>query len=162
MPDLDLIGGKELLAILKGLENKTQLIVLKRVLSDTAQKTFVKELRRITPVRSGKLKRSMGKVTGKSRSVATIFAGPRMSGNRDKLGHKGFIANILEHAKPGRRLPKGKALATPWGMRSSVGPIQKRTDFKGTILRTVRTAEEHTFKSIRTILNREIRKHARR
>lgn len=161
--DITLIGDKELLRIIRGLEQKTQQKVLKKVLSDTAQKTFVKELRKEAPVRSGKLKASMGKVAGRSKSKATVFAGPRMR-HRDRTGrYSGWVANILENAKTGRRVPKeAQALATPFGFFKSVKPIARRTDFKGVIQSTIRMAEDHTFKSIRTILNREIKKHAKR
>ena len=157
---LHLEGPDALFKIIRGLEVNTQHKILIRVLNDTAQKTFIKALRREAPVRTGKLRRSMGRVTGKSRRVATIFAGPR-TGGRDER-HEGWVANILEHAKSGKRYPKGRILATPWGPRRSVGPIRKRTNFKGVILGTVRQAESHMFKSIRTIMEREIQKYARR
>ena len=154
---LHLEGPDALFKIIRGLEAKTQHKILIRVLNDTAQKTFVRNLKIASPVVYGTLRRSMGRVTGKSRRVATVFAGPRMGG-----AHKGWVANILEHAKSGKRYPKGKFLATPWGPRRSVGPIRKRTNFKGVILGTIRQAEAHMFKSIRTIMEREIRKYARR
>lgn len=153
-----LIGDEDLLKIIHGLEAKTQHKVLKKVVSDVAQKTFVRELRKVTPVRTGILKRSMGKVMGRSKRNATVFAGPRMGG-----AYKGYVANILDNAKPQRRYPlKGKALKMGNKFFTSVGPIQKKTDFKGTLLRTERMAEEHQFKSIRTIMEREIKRFAKR
>jgi len=156
--DIRLVGDEQLLQIIRGLDVKTQHVVLKRVLRDTAQKTFVRALRRESPVRTGNLKRSMGHVTGKNRRVATVFAGPRMGGS-----HKGYVANILDHAKDNRRFPK-EAKALRWNGRyyKSVGPIRKKTNFKQVILNTIPEAQEHQFKAIRTIIEREIRKYAKR
>ena len=155
--DIKLVGDTELLAALKELDYKTQQKFLKRILNDTATKTFVKRLRIASPERTGNLKKSMGKVTGKSRRVATVFAGPRMGGS-----HKGHVANILEHAKTGRRFPK-KGVAMKIGDKfvKSVGPITRKTNFKQVILNTVSEAEGHMSKSVRTIIERVIRKHAR-
>jgi len=156
--DITLIGDKELLQIIHGLDQKTQHVVLKKVLRDTAQKTFVKALRGVSPVRTGNLKRSMGHVSGKSQRVATVFAGPRMGG-----GHKGYVANILDHAKDNRRYPKnGKALKIGDRFYKSVGPIQKKTNFKQTIIQTIPQAIEYQFKALRTIMEREIKRFARR
>ena len=154
---IDLIGDEELLKIIHVLEVKTQHKVLKKVVGDVAQKTYVKELRKATPVKSGNLRRSMGKVAGKSKKNATVFAGPRMGG-----AHKGWVANILEHAKDKRRVPKGQSLVWRGFHFKSVGPIKKRTHFKRTLLSTERLANEHMFKSIRTIMEREIKKFAKR
>lgn len=162
MNDITLIGDTELLAALKELDYKTQQKYLKRILNDTAQKTFVKELRRASPVRTGNLKRSMGKKTGKSRRVATVFAGPRMSHKREKSQYSGWVANILDNAKPGRRYPKNKkAMTINGGFAKSVGPITKKTNFKGVIIRTLKPAERHIAKSVRTIIERTVRKHVR-
>jgi len=161
MSDIKLIGDKELLAALKDLDYKTQQKFLKRILNDTAQKTFVKKLRQASPVRTGNLRKSMGKVAGRSRRVATVFAGPRMSRGKDKATHSGYVANILENAKPGRRYPKGQALKIGGSFAKSVGPIRKKTNFKGVILNTLKEAESHMAKSIRTIIERTVRKHVR-
>lgn len=167
---INLVGDEELLQILNGLDYRTQQIELKKVLRDTATKTFVKQLRREAPKgRTGNLRRSMGHVTGKSRKVATVFAGPRMSHNRRSksgemiMGHKGWVANILENAKMSRRKPlKGRTMVWAGRHFTSVAPISKKTDFKGTILRTIREAEDYKFKAMRTIFQREINKFKKR
>jgi len=153
--NIKLVGDVELLAALKDLDYKTQHRFLKRVLNDAANKTIVKNLKQVTPVRTGNLKRSMGVVQGKSRRTATVFAGPRSSRIRDKAQYSGYVANILENAKPGRRYPKkGTALKMGDKFFTSVGPITKKTNFKATIQGSLRQAEEHMTKSIRTIIER--------
>ena len=156
--DITLVGDEELQKILKQLDYKTQHKFLKRVVNDAGQKTVVKDLKRDSPRgETGNLRRSMGTVRGKSRRNATVFAGPRMGGK-----HKGWVANILENAKPNRRYPKNaKALKIGDNYVKSVGPIKKKTTFRQTIKAAMPAAERHMIKSVRTILEREIRKYKR-
>lgn len=156
---LKLTGDKELLQVLRNLDNKTQHKFLKRVVGDAAQKTVVKNLKRESPVKRGNLRRAMGKVMGKSKRVATVFAGPRRSHRNDKADHSGWVANILEHAKDGRRFPKnGQAMKIGNNFVKSVGPIRKKTNFRGVIINSMREAEDHMAKSVRTIIERAVRK----
>lgn len=152
--DIKLVGDQELMKVLTNLEYKTQHKVLKRVVGDAAQKTMVGPIRSVTPVRSGTLKSSVGKKAGKSKRSAVVFAGPLMGGK-----HKGYVANILEHGKGTKRTPKNsKALSTPWGPRMSVAGIKAKPFVRPTILANLKNAENHIFKSIRTIMEREMKK----
>ena len=172
--DINLIGDKELKAILDGLDSRTQLIELKKILRATATATFVKALRAASPVRTGRLKASMGHVTGKNRRVATVFAGPRMSHKRNKNfnrreGYQGWVANILENAKDDDRYPKNSVAFKPFTGTAAgaeffkkVGPIRRKTNFTGVILRTVRTAIDYETTAIRKVFTSEIKRHARR
>jgi hypothetical protein len=170
--NIDLIGDEELLRALGNLDQKTQQKELKRILRDTATQTFVKRLRQAAPP-SQTLKKSYGHVTGKSRRVATIFAGPRMSlkkafgeGNQ---GYKGWLANIIEFNKFQPRYP-GRTRAgrmkkrpkTPMGVRKHSGvfpwgPFQVRT-----ILNTVRQAEAYQATAVRKLIIKEFKKYAKR
>ena len=166
---IDLIGDEDLLRALNNLNYVTQHKVLKKILSDTATKTFVKELKRESPVGpTGNLRRSMGKKTGKSRRVATVFAGPRMSHSREKTNYSGWLANIIEFNKfqdryPGkdRRGVKKKRPRTPHGIRVHSGVFPLKPFVIKTILRTVRVAEDHIIKSVRTVIEREWKKHVK-
>jgi len=153
--DIKLIGDEELMRVLYNLEYKTQHKVLKKIVRDAGQKTMVRELKQRTPVGpTGNLKRSMGIVQGRSKRSAVAFAGPRMSST-----YKGYIANILEHSKGQRRYPKStKALMTPWGPRKSVGPLRRQVFVRPSLISQLRPAELHIIKSLRTIMEREMRK----
>jgi HK97 gp10 family phage protein len=87
--DIKLVGDNELLSVLKELDYKTQQRVLKRVVSDAAN-IYVKAIKAVIPVRRttrvasgekwhppGTGKKSPYKKMGKSKSVATVFVGPR-------------------------------------------------------------------------------------
>lgn len=163
--NIDLIGDKELLNVLNGLEYRTQQKFLKKVVRDSA-KPMVTEIRNRTPVGkrvsgssfsvlpTGNLKKSIGTKDGRSKKSAVVFVGPRIGGK-----HKGNIANILEHAKGSRRVPKsGQFLKTPWGPRRSVAPIKRVVFVRPSILKTLKTVENGMFKSIRTIMLREMKK----
>jgi hypothetical protein len=153
--DIKLIGDKELIEALRELDFKTQHRFLKGLLTDSANKTIVKNLRQASPVRTGNLRRSMGVIQGKSKKTATVFAGPRMSSRRDKSEYSGWVANILENAKPGRRYPKnGVAMKIGDNFVKSVGPITKKTNFKATINNSLKQAEDHLMKSVRTVIER--------
>jgi len=119
--DIELLGDEELMRVLKRLPEKVGRKVLSRVQSDAAN-PMVKEIRANAPVgKTRNLRKSIGKVKGRSRRSPVLFVGPRTGGGA-KTTHKGFIANILENSKGQRRTPKGQYLATPWGPRKSVGP----------------------------------------
>jgi hypothetical protein len=152
MNEIQLIGDKELMRALTQLDYSTQHKVLKKVVNDTAQQTIVKPLRAASPVgNTGNLRKSMGTKAGKSFRNAVVFAGPRMGGS-----HKGYIANILEHGKNEKRVPKkAKALATPWGPRRSVAGVRARPFVRPTIERNIPNAERHMAVSIRKIIQRE-------
>ena len=152
MSEIRLIGDKELMQALTQLEYKTQHRVLKKVVNDTARETIVKPLQNASPVgNTGNLRKSMGTKAGRSRKNAVVFAGPRMGGS-----HKGYIANILEHGKDEKRVPKrARALATPWGPRRSVAGVKARPFVRPTIERNLPNAERHLATSIRKIIERE-------
>ena len=169
--NIGLIGGKELLRALENLDYSTQHKELKKILRDTATQTFVKRLKQAAPP-SQTLKKSFGHVTGKSRRVATIFAGPRMSLKKAREGdegYKGWLANIIEFNKfqnryPGKRRGGGlkKRPKTPMGVRrhSGVfpwGPFQIRT-----ILNTIRYAEDYQIKAVRKLILKEWKKYTKR
>ncbi len=162
--DISMVGDKELQSMIKELDYRTQHALLKRILRDTSTKTYVKELRNASPVKSGNLRRSFGNVTGKSRRVATIFAGPRMGGS-----HKGYVANIIEYNKGEVRYPKEdrkgnkkkKRPSTPLGVRVHSGVMPKRPFIRKTLERITPIAERHLVKSVRTIIQRTANKWAK-
>lgn len=171
--DIKLVGDEELNQVLTNLDYKTQHKVLKRVVNDAAQKTIVKAVKAAAPVGkgvkgtqfssigTGNLKRSIGTVSGKSKRSAVVFAGPRTKSKYQKRTstNMGFVANIIEHGKNKRRVPTtAKALSTPWGPRKSVKGIPARPFVKPNILSQLKPAENHIFKSIRTIMEREMKK----
>jgi len=151
--NITLVGDEELMKVLTNLDYKTQHKVLKRITKDTAQKTLVGPLRQASPYRTGTLRASMGSLSGKSKRTAVAFAGPRMGGK-----HKGYVANILEHSKGMKRIPKGAALNTPWGPRKSVKGFRKIVFVVPTLKRHLKDAENYFTKSIRTIMEREMKK----
>lgn len=169
--DISLIGDDELLKALEALDYRTQHLELKKLLRDTATQTFVKRLRQDAPP-SQTLKKSMGHVTGKSRRVATVFAGPRMSHGATragKEGYRGWLANIIEFNKFQPRYPsedrfgrKKKRPKTPMGVRRHSGVFPWRPFAIQSILRTVREAEAYEFKAIRKLILKEWNKYAKR
>jgi len=162
------------------LDYKTRHNVLKRILRDTARKVYVRPLKAsVRHSRTGRLKASMGTITGKSKQVATIFAGPRMSTVGKRQGFQGWVANILEYAKPGQRTSKtkGKSMGPmSWGggrwapgrapgggpktvgaaFYKAVAPIRpsRKTHFRRVILRNMKRAETETFLSIQRIVKK--------
>ena len=161
--DLTLIGDEELIKALEGLDYRTQQNSLKRILRDTATQTFVKSLRQDAPA-SQTLKKSMGHVTGKSRRVATVFAGPRMGGQ-----HKGWLANIIEFNKfkpryPGRdrRGVQKKRPKTPMGVRRHSGVFPWRPFVVQSILRTIPAAKAYEMKAVRKLITKEWNKYVKR
>ena len=162
--DIKLVGDNELIEALRALDYATQQRELKKILKDSGNQTIVKALQRASPVRTGTLRRSMGTIMGKSRSKATVFVGPRMSHTKTRQGsdqYSGWVANILENAKPGRRYPeKSKAFKPFFGSASgpgfvkSVGPIRNRTHFTYAITSNLMAAELHITKSVRTVITR--------
>lgn len=160
--DISLVGDEELLRTLQQLDYKLQQRVLKKVLSDAARNTIVKELKRESPVGStGNLQRSMGVVPGKSKKNAVVFAGPRMGGN-----NKGYVANIIEHSKEQYRVNKPdtgkKAMVTPWGgIYRRVKPMKKRVFVKPAIEGQLQNALNHIIKSTRKIIERAIKRQSK-
>lgn len=157
--DITLLGDEELHQILNGLNYQTQHKFLKRVVRDTAQKTMVRPLRDASPRRTGGLQKSMGVVSGRSKRNAVAFAGPRMGGQ-----HKGYIANIIEFNKGELRYPTKRnpnRPKTPYGVRVHSGRMNtlKKGYIAATIKQNLKAAEDHIAKSIRTIIEREIRKY---
>lgn len=156
--DIKLIGDAELLAAFKELDYKTQHSAMKRVLNDTAMKTFVKELRRQAPVKTGTFRKSIGTKFGKSKSVATVFAGARMGD-----GYKGYLANIIEGnkgqpRKPGFDKKTGEMRKRPrlpdGGIRKHSGIFPVRPFIRRTIETNVNPAQQHVMKSMRTIIEK--------
>ena len=162
--DIKLIGDNELAEALRALDFATQQRELKKILRETSNKTILPALRLATPVRTGNLRRSMGNVSGRSKRNATVFVGPRMSHGRSRsgsTGYSGWVANILENAKDGRRYPKkGKAFkpffgsASGAGFVTSVGPIRKKTHLTFAIQSNLQSAELYITKATRTVIER--------
>ena len=168
--DLKLVGDDELLAALRGLDYKTQHKQLKRILRDTSQKTVVKRLRQNSP-KSSRLKKSFGTVTGKSRSVATVFAGPRIptQGGAKTTTNQGYLANIIEFNKFQLRYPG----VTRWGqprkrprlpdgsVRRHSGVFRWRPFIRRTLLLSLHEASNYQAKAIRNLITKEWNKHKR-
>lgn len=153
--DVELLGDEELLRVLRGLPEKVGTKVMRRVMNDSAN-PMVKEIRNNAPVGpTGNLRRSIGKVAGKSRRSVVLFVGPRTGGGK-KTKHKGFIANILEHSKEQPRYPKtARFLSTPWGPRRYVGPMKRNVFVRPAIERTLRVVEKGFIGSLRKIIIKE-------
>lgn len=143
------------------LEGRVQIKNMKKILRTTAKKVYMQPLKSNSPSKSGKLRRSFGTVTGKSRYQATMFIGPRVPrgyrnmSDEEKAATKygGWVANILEYAKPGRRFPKNATvLKTPWGYRKSVGPIRKRTRFRAIMQSLSRKALDTNASELKKLL----------
>ncbi|MBG7617398.1 MAG: hypothetical protein IZT57_03395, partial [Chloroflexi bacterium] len=115
---ISLLGDEDLMKALQALDYATQQKFLKSILRDTSTKTVVPFVRRFTPQgQTGNLKKSIGHVTGKSKKVATVFVGPRMSHNKSRegeVGYKGWVANILEFAKNTDRTPEKSEAFKPF------------------------------------------------
>lgn len=164
--NINLVGDQELMNALTSLEYKTQHKFLKRIVKDTATKTIAKALKQASPSQSGNLKRSMGAVSGKSKKSAFAFAGPRMAGRFQKQTstNAGWIANIIEHNKGQKRYPKPdprgrhvKRPKTPHGVRkhSGIMPTTHKGYIRRTILGTLRQAEGHLLRSVKTVILRD-------
>ena len=154
---IDLIGDKELHQVLTGLDYKVQQKFLKKVVSDAARQTVVKELKADSPKKTGNLRRSMGVTMGRSKKNAVAFAGPRMGGK-----WTGYIANVIEFNKGNVRYPgpRGKRPSTPMGVRLHSGRMP--TTYKGFVTRAIksqlRNAENHITSSLRRVMVKEMRK----
>jgi len=157
--DIKLIGDKDLLKILNGLDDKVKPKVLKKVLSDSAS-IYVKEAKKKIPVRKTKIappssgkrkaakktywhpaglgKKSPMKKYGKSKTP-TVFVGP-------KAGEKGtrtdtFYLRFWEEGT--------KKMAGRWGFRNTYNENR-------------RNVENNIFNSMRKIIEREIKRFAKR
>ena len=145
-----LVNAQDFYKMVDKVEGRTQVTNLRKVLRNTAKKVYIPSLKSASPKGdTGKLRASWGTITGKSRYQATMFVGPRvprgyrlMSDEKKKAQkYGGWVSNILEFAKTGRRYPKnGKFLKTPWGPRTSVGPIKRRTRFRAIMKSKSKTA----------------------
>jgi hypothetical protein len=91
--DIKLLGERELMDVLTGLEYKVQHRVLKKVVNDAAN-VLVKPTRAVIPIRKTKMqpsgqkwhppgtgKKSIGKKAGRSTKNAVVFVGPRTKTN---------------------------------------------------------------------------------
>ena len=104
---------------IKDLIQRTDVTQLRGVLRKTGTKVIVPALGANMTVNSTNLRKSFGNVTGKSKSVATVFVGPRMDHDHNarrttpmgKINvviaarYKGFLANIIENNKFRPRYP---------------------------------------------------------
>lgn len=110
----------------KNLEKEFDLTQSRSILRKASTKTIVKGLRSNMTVRSSRLRKSFGNVTGKSKKQAIIFAGARLGGgSRERrttrstpMGripvvraaipdkHFGHLANIIEHNTFRPRYPR--------------------------------------------------------
>lgn len=167
--DITLVGDKELLRTLENLDYATQHKYLKAILRNTSAKTVVPFVRQATPRgQTGNLRKSIGTITGKSKSTATVFVGPRLSHKKSREGNDGYsgwVANILEFAKPHDRVPKDAKAFKPFfgtaagpGFVRKVGPIKKKTNLTWAITSRLNPAEIHMTKSIRTVIERTWKK----
>lgn len=146
--DVKLIGDKELMKVLAGLEFKLQQKTLKKVVGNAAQ-TLVRPLRNEIPKRttglvqgknskwhpSGLGKKSIGKKVGRSKRSAVYFVGP-----------KG---------------PKGDYLRDPWYLKFwEFGAYGKNRNMKITRFfeRNLKNTGAMMIKSIRVIMEREMKK----
>ena len=156
------VGDEDLLKTLQNLDFKLQHKTLKKIVANTAQKIVVRQLRADTPKRNtGNLKRSIGKISGKSKRSAVYFVGPRMShrgGGVQRSGgsrYSGWLANIIEHNKGGVRKTK----------KGATRGIMPNT-YKGWIARSyaksLPIAGPYLTTSIRTIMEREMKRYAKR
>lgn len=156
--NLDLVGDKELLKIISALEVKTQHKVLKKVVSDAAN-VYVKEAKSVIPRRTTKLypppvrpgrtrgswhppgtgKKSPMKKVGKSKKSATYFVGPR-TGTGDRRTDAWYL-KFWEH---------GSSKMT--GAHKLIAAYKRKTE----------KATDVMFKSMRKIMEREIKKYAKR
>ena len=154
---MKLLGDRELLKILKGLDKKTGYKITKRVLSDSAN-IYVKAAKANVPVRRTKLvpppvkpgkkrgqwhppgtgKKSPTKKMGRNRKSPTIFVGPRTGGDRRK------DAWYLKFWERGTSKMSGR-----WG-------------FKRAYVQNEKKVENNIFNSMRKIFEKEIHKHAKR
>ena len=164
--EIKLFGDEELLAAFKELDYKTQHSGMKRVLNDVAMKTFVRELRREAPVRTGTFRKSIGTKPGKSKSVAVVFAGARIGD-----GYKGYLANIIEFnkgqpRKPGFDKKTGQMRKRPMlpdgGIRKHSGVFPVRPFIRRTIELNVNPAQQMVMKSMRTIIEKSWNSKVRR
>ena len=147
------------------LEGRVQMTEMKKILRNTARKIYIPALKSASPGK-GKLKASWGTVTGKHRTTATIFIGPRVPRGYNKMSddekraakYGGWVANILDFAKPHRRYQnmdnKSGLLRTPWGVRTSVGPIKKKTRFRIIMRMKALRALAHTERELKKLLER--------
>ncbi len=163
--DIKLIGDDELLGVLRNLDYATQQKYLKAILRDTSVKTVKPFVKQATPRgQTGNLRKSIGEVTGKSKRTATVFVGPRLSHRKTRegdTGHKGWVANILEFAKPQDRVPENAKAFKPFfgsaagpGFVRKVGPIKKKTNLTWAISSRMGAAEVYMTKAIRTVIER--------
>ena len=156
--DITLLGDEELNKVLTNLPFKLQHNVLKKVVSDSAN-PMVKAIKQDAPRgATGNLYRSIGKVAGRSKRNAVVFVGPRLGGGGKRGAQKGWVANILEFSKGKVRRPKGQFLATPWGPRRFVGPLQRIEFVEPNIRRTLKVVENNFTNSVRKIIGKELKK----
>jgi len=167
--DIKLIGDKELMQALQSLDYATQQKTLKAILTNASTKAVKPLIKRATPVgQTGNLRKSIGNVRGKSKSVATLFVGPRMSHKRTaegKEGYRGWVANILENAKGKDRTPEKAKAFKPFSggtggpeFFKKVGPIRKRTHLTWAVKASLKPAEVYITKATRTVLERAWKK----
>lgn len=156
--DLKLIGDDELLRILRGLENKTQHRILKKVVSNAAN-IYVKGAKGVIPRRTTNLtppsvtmgkkrkpwhppgtgKKSPIKKAGKSKRSATYFVGPK-TGTGDRRTDAWYL----------RFWEEGTKYLT--GTHAIKGSYETNTQ----------SVENNMFRAMRTIMEREIKKWAKR
>lgn len=165
--NIKVVGDAEIMAALQALDQAVALKYLRAILRDVGNKAVVPLLRHAVPLGpTGNLRASMGVVTGKSKSNAVVFVGPRMSHKRDmkgdrKQGYQGWVANILEFAKPGDRRPANAKAFRPFDGDASgpfffkkVGPIKKKTNIRFAVTKSVGPARLQIEKSMRTVVER--------
>jgi hypothetical protein len=118
---ITLEGDKVLEAQLKELEQRLNVAQCRGIIRKASTKTIIQGLKNNMTVgtKTGNLKKSFGNVTGRSKQLAVVFAGPRISNDRRmnrRTGdgtvrvtvagkYKGHLANIIENNKFRLRYP---------------------------------------------------------
>ena len=107
-PDF-LVDSQNFYKAVDKLEGRTQVTELRRVLRKSSKRIYIPALKSRAKLfyKTGRLMRSMGNVTGKSRYSATMFVGPRVprgyrsadAQEREAYTFHGGVANILEYWK---------------------------------------------------------------
>ena len=106
-----IVESKDFYDAVDKLQARTQVRDMRKILRTTSRKVYIPPLKSAAPVRTGKLKRSMGNITGKSRYAAIMFVGPRIprgyrnmtDDEKRAFPYGGWVANILEYWKDPRK-----------------------------------------------------------
>ena len=125
-----LVNSQDFYKAVDKLEGRTQIKHLRGVLRNTSRSIYIPALKSRAKMfyKTGRLYRSMGNVTGKSRYSATMFVGPRVPRGyrdadtkaREAYTFHGGVANILEYWKD----PKKRKTRFRLVMRTKAKAVQ--------------------------------------